>query len=838
MSCLIPDNPLANGGMTAQIMLKWTMHFELIKKYSQIVKIVFTILLLFVLMDLLFPLPKFKEFSKEIHAKDGSLLTAFLTEDDKWRLRTELDEISPDLIKAIIEKEDSWFYWHFGINPVSIVRAIYSNIVSGEVESGASTITMQVARILEPKRRTYFNKFGEMFRAIQLEIKYSKEEILELYLSLLPFGGNIEGVKSASYIYFNRPPDKLSLAQSITLTVIPNDPNNLRLDRGQMNNVIPGSEATRESDGRNSLLDSGNPSTDGGMTRNNSNSIIIKRNYWIKKFKQEKIFSSADLNDALDEPIESGRYAISVLAPHFCNYLKNNFKEDRLNTTLDLSIQQTAENILLSNVRKVFYKGITNGAVLVIDNRNSSVVAYCGSADFYDADSYGQVNGITAIRSPGSTLKAALYAYAFDEGNLTPQMKLADIPTDFHGYQPENYDLKFYGNVSAEFALVNSLNIPAVKLLEQTGINNFINFLEGCGFNQIQKQKNKLGLSMILGGCGTNLQELTKLFSAFARKGKLAELNYILNGEEKKWKMDNGRWMMEENQIFSEASSYLIASILSGINRSDIVDLSQYSKLPKFAWKTGTSYGKRDAWAIGFNPNYIIGVWMGNFNGVGSPNLSGAEVAVPLLFDLFNAIDYNSDVKWFDVPEDLYTRNVCSESGLIPTQYCTNITKDFAIKDKSQNETCNIHKAIYVNLDETVQYCTGCLPNSDYKKVVYPIYDPELTVWFTQNKNDFHNPPAHNPECAARFADVGPKILSPSEDYEYILEKNSGQEILLLAASDGRVKTHYWYINEKFYRKCKPGERIFFNPKEKNLKITCLDDKGRDESIIVNLKFY
>jgi penicillin-binding protein 1C len=766
------------------------MHFELIKKYYKTVWIVFAILLLFVALDLLFPLHKQKEFSKEIHAKDGTLLTAYLTRDDKWRLRTELQEVSPDLIKAIIKKEDSWFYWHFGINPVSVVRAVYKNIFSGEIESGASTITMQVARMLEPKRRTYLNKFIEIFRAIQIEIKYSKKEIIELYLSLLPFGGNIEGVKSASYIYFNRPPDKLSLAQSITLAVIPNDPNTLRLDRS-------------------------------------NEEILAKRNRWIEKFKKAGIFSSSDLNDALDEPIENNRYAIPVLAPHFSQYVKESFSGDIINTTLDLSKQQIAVTILLRHVRKIFYKGITNGAVLVIDNKNSSVVAYCGSADFNDEGSFGQVNGVTAIRSPGSTLKAALYAYAFDQGNLTPQMKIADIPTDFHGYQPENYDLKFYGNVSAEFALVNSLNIPAVKLLEQIGLNNFISFLGGSGFNQIQKQKDKLGLSLILGGCGTNLQELTRLFSAFARKGKLYPLNFMSTENE-----DEGE------QIFSEASSYLIASILSGIDRSDIVNFSNYSKLPKFAWKTGTSYGKRDAWAIGFNPDYTIGVWMGNFNGVGSPNLSGAEVAVPLLFDLFNAIDYNPEVKWFEVPEDLYTRDVCSESGLIPTQYCKNVTRDYAIRNKSTNEVCNIHKPVYVNLDETVQYCTDCLPTSGYKKVVYPVYPPELTVWLSQNKNNFYSPPPHNPNCTAKFSEGGPKILSPSEDYEYILEKNAGQEILLLAASDSRVKTHYWYVNDKFYKKCKAGERIFFNPNQKDLKITCLDDKGRDRSIKITVNYY
>ncbi len=598
------------------------MHFEIIKKYSKSVRVVFTIMLLFVVLDLLFPLPMKKEFSKEIRAKDGTLLTAYLTSDDKWRLRTELEEISPDLIKAIIKKEDSWFYWHFGINPVSIFRSLYRNMATGEVESGASTITMQVARILEPKERTYINKLAEMFRAFQLEIKYSKKEILELYLSLLPFGGNIEGVKSASYIYFNRPPKQLSLAQSIMLAVIPNDPNALRLDR--------------------------------------SNKEIVKeRNYWISKLKNENVFSSMDLKDALSEPIEVNRYAVPNLAPHFSYSVKDNFIGDVFNTTLDLPVQQTVENFLLRNVRKVFYKGITNGAVLVIDNKNSSVIAYCGSADFFDEGSFGQVNGVRAIRSPGSTLKAALYAYAFDYGILTPQMKFTDIPTDFHGYQPENYDLKFYGNVSTEFALVNSLNIPAVKLLEQVGLNNFTTFLENIGFNLIGKQKSRLGLSMILGGCGTNLQELTRLFSAFARKGELYPLQFKLSDEHQKGE-----------QIFSESSSYLVANILSGINRTDIADLRNYSKLPKFAWKTGTSYGKRDAWAIGFNPNYTIGVWMGNFNGVGSPNLSGAEVAVPLLFDLFNAIDYNSDIKWFEIPDELYTREVCSESGLIPTQYC------------------------------------------------------------------------------------------------------------------------------------------------------------------------
>lgn len=767
------------------------MHFELIKKYLRTVKTVFTILLLFVVLDLLFPLPEQKQYSKEILANDGTLLSAYLTDDDKWRLKTELEEVSPELIKAIIEKEDSWFNWHLGVNPISIVRALYKNLISGEKVSGASTITMQLARMLEPKERTYLNKFVEMFRAFQIELRYSKNEILEMYLSLLPFGGNIEGVKSASYIYFNRPPDKLSLAQSVLLAVIPNDPNSLRLDRI-------------------------------------NDEIIKERNYWINKFRDENIFYLNELSDALEEPVEQNRFEIPTLAPHFSYYVKENFKEYKIKTTLDLSIQQTAENLLLRQVKAVFYKGITNGAVLVIDNKNSSVVAYCGSADFYDDGSFGQVNGITAIRSPGSTLKPALYEYAFDNGTLTPQMKLADIPTDFNGYQPENYDLKFYGNVSAEFALVNSLNIPAVSLLRNSGSFNFFNLLESCGFKDIRNQKDKLGLSLILGGCGATLEELTRLFSAFAKKGKLFPLVYNVDN------LNNEQSM----EIFSSASSFLVAEILSGINRSDIADLTNYSKLPKFAWKTGTSYGKRDAWSIGFNPNYTIGVWMGNFNGRGSPHLSGAEVAVPLLFDLFNAIDYDAEEKWFDFPEDLYQREVCSESGLLPTQYCNYVIEDYAIKDKSHNEVCKIHNPVYVNPDETIQYCTQCLPMNNYKKVVYSIYQPELTVWFAENNYNISSPPPHNHNCNAKFSEEGPRILSPTEDYEYFVEENSDQEIVLLAASDGRVNTHYWFVNDEYFAKTKPGNKIFLKPETEELKITCLDDKGRDESVMISVNYY
>ncbi len=706
-------------------------------------------------------------------------------------MKTELKKVSTDLIRAIVNKEDSWFYWHPGINVFAILRAVYFNIIGGRRVSGASTITMQLARLLEPAQRTYSNKLKEMFRALQLELNFSKKEILEMYLSYLPYGGNIEGVKSASYIYFNRPPDKLSLAQAITLAVIPNNPNKYRLDKFKQN-------------------------------------VLTKRNNWINKFQKEKIFPVKQLADAIKEPLTSIRNPVPKLAQHFTAYVANNYKKNILKTTLDLRLQKISEKLLANYVERVKIKNVSNGAVLIIDNKTMNVVAYCGSANFFDDASAGQVNGITAIRSPGSTLKPFLYAQAFDAGIITPKMKLLDVPTDISGYFPENYDNKYHGEVTAEFALINSLNIPAVRLLQKVGLKNFLNLLISEDFNDIKKRKKQFGLSVILGACGVTLEQLTSAYTIFANKGRLLHLNYLQNKE-----------VIKDKGVTSEASAYLISKILSNNERPDFPNtLLESSKLPRIAWKTGTSYGKRDAWAVGINPHYTIGVWMGNFNGKGSPHLSGAEMAVPLLFDLFNSIDYNSNDNWFVQPNNVYKRKVCSKTGMIPVETCKDTTWDYFIENVSPSGMCNLYKEIYVNLDETIEYCTGCLPKTNYKKVKYPFYNPELILWFKKNNIKYEKLPPHNPDCQVKFTKGGPKIISPSESYEYLIEENSNQEILLQAVSEATITKHYWFVNGKHYKNCKAGEKVFFRPETGKNKITCMDDKGRETTIKILVKTY
>ncbi len=760
---------------------------------SGITRLLITFILVVFLLDLLFPLPEPKPYSKVIYASDGSMLTAYLSKDEKWRMQIHLNEVTNDLIKAIIEKEDSWFSWHYGVNPYSLIRAAFQNITSQRRISGASTITMQVVRMLQPAKRTYLNKLTEIFRAVQLELHYSKDEILEMYLNLLPYGGNIEGVKSAAYIYFNRPPGKLSLSQSVLLTVIPNNPNELRPDQ-------------------------------------NLKKAIRSRNNWLKIFTDRKTFDKQELTDALEEQVSVSRYSVVKKAPHFCRYVSNNYKGNEIRTTLNSSIQETAEKLLSGYIERVRSKGISNGAVIIVQNKTNSVVGYCGSYNFEDSVSLGQINGVTAVRSPGSTLKPALYAMAFDEGILTPAMRLPDIPTDFNGYEPENFDEKFRGNVTAKYALVNSLNIPAVQLLQQVGPDKFISVLDKAGFSEISKNKNSLGLSLILGGCGVKLEQLVHLYSAFSHEGKIFSLNYL-----KDQQLNDA----DATRLFTPASSFLISTILSSNERPDFPAGFLYTtNLPKIAWKTGTSFGKHDAWAIGYNPDYTIGVWLGNFDVTGSPDLTGAGAAVPLLFELFNSIDFKPKKLWFDTPANVLEREVCSETGLLPSDNCSNLIKDYYIRNVSPNNKCDLYKSFYVDAKETMQYCTECLPDSGYKKVSYPVYKSELTLWYLKNKIQVKRIPPHNALCQARHSGDGPKILSPQENYEYYIETNTSQQIYMQAASDPSIKNHYWYIDNEFYKKSLPGDKIFFTPRKGESIIACIDDLGREEIVKIKVNYY
>jgi penicillin-binding protein 1C len=784
-------------------------------------------------LDRLFPLPLAPQYSPLVLAADGTVLHAYLNPTQKWRMKTELPEITPALQTAIIEKEDRYFRYHFGVNPVAIAQAAGRNIFRKGRTTGASTITMQVARLLEPKERTFGNKLLEMLRATQLEAHLSKPEILQLYLNLVPYGSNLEGVKSAALLYFQQPPHYLSLAQTVTLAIIPNRPGGLVLGK-------------------------------------NNDRILQERNRWLRYFGQEKLFPKQDIADALLEPLDARRHAAPTLAPHLARRLVRAHPGTALiYSTLRPATQAKAEDLARNYVRRLGTLGISQASVLVVNNRTHAVEAYVGSADFQDAAALGQVDGVQAIRSPGSTLKPLLYGLALDRGLLTPKTVLPDVPTNFQGFRPENFDKHCLGEVTMERALTYSLNIPAVRLLSEVGVPSFTSTLRQAGFRQVARDAPRLGLSTILGGCGATLEELTGLYSTLANGGIYVPVALTSRGPsppglpskkegEPTVKRTNnkkasgspsflerglgGEVRPAGTRLLTPAAAYLLTDILAQRTRPDLpVDAASSRHLPRIAWKTGTSYGRRDAWSIGYNKDYTIGVWVGNFSGQGSPALTGADVASPLLFDLFNALAYNSTNEWFAPPASLDFRLVCAETGLVPGEHCDNQLIDYYLPGASASHRCQHQQEVLVSADGAYCYCRACAPAAGYRRELYPNVLPEVLAYREAQGQPTRRLPPHNPDCrlvrgsSTDSPDAAPllAITSPAAHAEYVLDAADQQQLLLSCAAAGEVRQVYWYVNDQFLRAAKATERVFFRPPTGEVKISCADDHGRNVDVRV-----
>jgi len=748
--------------------------------------------LLFWVLSLIYPLKVEIEYSSIVTDKDGTILHAFLTSDDKWRMKTELSEISDELKQAIVYKEDKYFYYHFGVNPIALGRAFFNNAVYRKRTSGASTITMQVARLLAPKKRTYLNKVVEMFRAMQLEWRYSKDEILQLYLNLVPYGSNLEGVKSASVLYFEKSPQHLSLAEVTCLAVIPNRPTSLRL-------------------GKNNLR------------------IEKVRNKWLKRFQENEVFPNQNIVDALDEPLTVHRHESPKKAPHFSYRMQQeNPHLDIIKTNLDIEAQSVLQQLTKNYVRRLKGFQIENASVMVINNETMAVEAYIGSADFQNAKDGGQVDGIRSVRSPGSTLKPLVYAKGFDRGLLTPKYVLQDVPLNYGGYAPLNFDKTFRGTVTTEDALALSLNVPAVWILNQLTPKTLINTLKQARFQQILKDQNKLGLSVALGGCGVTLEELCGLYASFAHQGKYATPLFLQTDT------------LEKQQVlFSPEAAFLTTEILTQVQRPDFPSsFAESAGLPRIAWKTGTSYGRRDAWSVGYNEKYTIGVWVGNFSGQGVPELMGARMAAPLLFEIFTYLDKQTNPQW-NIPADhLDYRWVCSESGLLPEHFCDNTVLDVYIPMVSTNKKCAHLKYVWVAKDSTVSYCTACMPASGYTKALYPNLSMEMLAY----QRDYHIPftaiPSHNGECERLFTENAPKITSLTNGLKYYVDQDDNVELKLQCQTANDVEQVYWFINDRFYKTAKATASLFFTPTDHEVKVSCADDKGRHEDIFIRVVYF
>lgn len=747
--------------------------------------------LVFLLLDHLLPFSPPSDDSQIITAHDGTILHAFLNRQDKWRIRAELGDISPELKRTILQKEDKYFYFHFGINPVAIIRAMIQNAVSGERISGASTVTMQLARLTDPKPRTYPSKLKEMFRAVQLEWHFSKNEILQMYLNRLPYGGNIEGVKTASLIYYDQLPQALSLAQIVTLSIIPNNPAAYLYASGD-------------------------------------EELLVARNHWLELFDRKGLFDERLIRDAKEEPLGLERNMLPRRIPHLACRLHNEHPEQAvIKTYIDTELQSRIETITWNHVKTIRGKGVRNASVIVIDNRTGGVVSYLGSSDFNDDGSYGQVDGVRSVRSPGSTLKPYLYALAMDKGLITPAAVLSDVPGNFGGYEPENYDGGYRGLISARNALALSLNVPAVKLMDDLGKDLFIQMLVRANFKTISTKKKELGLSLILGGCGVTLEELSSLFMAFARQGVYFPAQYY-----------EGQPSRPYDSLISAPAAYLVTEMMTSLKRPDFpVKAEQIIDLPRLAWKTGTSYGRRDAWSIGYDPYFTVGVWVGNFDGTGVPELNGSDYAAPLLFRIFRILNKGNERTWFPVPQDISTRRVCARSGLPPSGFCTDIIEDEYLPKISPSSACQHLRPVFVSADSSVSFCRSCLPESGYKKKLYPNYPPEVIAYMNDQKIPYETIPPHNPSCERIFYENAPHITSLTDNAEYILFRNEHQKLKLACQAENDVGRVFWYVNNKFLAATGIHEALFFEPPQGEVKISCLDDKGRNTDIWIQVKF-
>lgn len=766
------------------------------KNLSKIKKILFLFLgvfLFFVILHIIFPLRKNISYSKTVMDNKGEIIHAFLSDDDKWRMFTEIDEISPELNKAIIFKEDKYFYYHFGINPIAIVRAFYNNTIQGKRTSGASTITMQVARLLYPNKRTYWHKISEIFRAFQLECTYSKTEILQLYLNLVPYGSNIEGVKSAAVLYLQKQPNHLSLAEITALSIIPNRPTSL----------VPGK---------------------------NNQKIEQERNKWLIRFQKANLFDQVTLNDALTESFEAKRHEAPKKAPHFSLRMKKKYAEQiNIKTTLNTQLQTKTQAVLSDYMQNFRNENIHNAAVLVIDNKTMNVVTYIGSNDFYDAFHSGQVDGVNAIRQPGSTLKPLLYGLAIDKGLVTPKSVLSDVPINYNGYSPQNYNKEYNGYVSIAYALEQSLNVPAVKILDELGVKPFISSLIDCDFLSVERKKDDLGLSVVLGGCGTTLQELTTLYSAFANNGQFQAIRFLSDPNESNKK---------PKKILSNESNFMISEMMTQLQRPDLPNYWQNTQnLPLIAWKTGTSYGRKDAWAIGFNANYTVGVWLGNFDSEGVPELTGTSHATPILFDIFKAIDSKHSRSWLKKPKTLDIRMVCSASGQIPSENCTDIIFDYFIPLTSSNATCTHLSNVYLSANDSMSYCLDCLPESGYKTKWLPNHTAEMIAFFEFEHIGYEKTPPHNAKCMHLHLEGAPIISSPKNGVVYYLDKNNVEEIELKCQANQDASKVFWYVDDIFYKESKPTESVFIKAKPGKIKISCSDDLGRNTNAWFEVKY-
>ena len=760
-----------------------------------------TIFIVIILIFYAFCLPK-KLFTKPtstvITSNNNELLGALIAKDGQWRFPHN-DSVPKKFKTCLIQFEDEYFYKHPGFNPVSIFNALKQNLNAGKVKRGGSTITQQVIRLSRNDRpRTYFEKLKELILATRLELSISKEKILTYWSSNAPFGGNVVGLDAASWRYFNRKSTQLSWAESATLAVLPNAPNL----------IYPGK---------------------------NQDKLLVKRNRLLKKLLVKNVIDSLTYNLSILEDLPQKAYSIPQIAPHLLQKINKKNEGKFVKTTIDKRLQNQSNSIVKNHYNILSKNGIHNISVLVLDVKTRQVLAYVGNAPSTKKHQK-DVDVIDKPRSTGSVLKPFLYAAMLDSGNLLANTLVADVPTNFGSYQPENFDKKYAGAISAKRALSKSLNVPTVRMLQEFGLENFYSYLKKLQLKDLRKSANYYGLTLALGGAESNLWDLCKSYASMAStvnhytenssryfKNEFCEPTFYADK-----KIDFGE-KSSEKIIFDAASIYLTFESLKEVNRPNSDENWEFFDSSKqVAWKTGTSFGFRDAWAIGTTKDYVVGVWVGNADGEGRPGLVGVQAAAPILFDIFDKLP-NSE--WFEKPFDEMTEiEICNRSGYRATEICEEKKTEFIQNAGLKTAPCPYHISVNVDFSEKNQINTSCESLENIKQKSWFVLPP-LMEYYYKDKNPFYKSlPKFRNDCLGEVKNAM-KFIYPTEKTTIFLPKNfdgKKNELILKVAHSNKEAVLFWYIDNTFLGTTNELHQFAVNLKKGNYTISVTDNFGSE----------
>ena len=687
------------------------------------------------------------KYSTKVLDANGKILDVFLNEDEQWHLKND-DEIPKNLRDAVLTYEDKNFDKHIGVDFLAILRAAKNNITRHK-RSGASTITMQVVKLVNPKKRTYINKFIEIIHSIKVDFILDKDTILKLYLNNAPYGGNIIGYETASKMYFKKDPKNLSWAECALLAVLPNSPGAI--------NVLK-----------------------------NREKLIVKRNWLLDKLHNKGLISSEQITLSKKEPIPDEKFYFERVAPHLSRRL-NNIKEDKIiKTTIDYDLQKKMQDVVKTYIDFTHQEGITNTSMLIVENKTRDVKVYIGSQDFFDMDNEGQVDGVKAKRAAGSILKPFLYGLSIDEGLIAPESLVQDVPMFFANFNPQNANKRYTGMIEARDALISSLNIPFVHLLSQYGENKFYYFLKNI-LDFEENDPEKYGLSLILGTKEFSVEEIAMLYTGLANYGNFKKLNYLID--------DNRD---ENKKLISDGAAFLTLDTLKEVVRPGLNNL--YKWKDPISWKTGTSFGKKDAWACGMTPDYTVIVWVGNFSGKGNDNLSGVISGGRLLFNVFQELN-NSNKRFEEPIHDLDNIIVDKNTG-----YRINFegVETKIIKFPHSAKALKLspyYKKIFV--DENDVEVDSRDPNfiNSHEKIIlnYPL---EVVNYFIRENRDVSEIYHVNSN------EKSLKILYPTPNLRILLPKDLDKEQkLIVKIANLKNQNIYWYLDNEFIGKNKNFEQ-------------------------------